>query len=31
MPEFTDLDTYEQPQKHHLHNVWEHTLAVIDN
>lgn len=31
MPELTDLNTYEQPQKHHLHNVWEHTLAVIDH
>lgn len=31
MPEFTDLDTYNQPQKHHLHNVWEHTLAVINH
>jgi len=29
MPEFKDIHTYEQPRKHHIHNVWEHTLNVI--
>jgi len=30
MPEFTDLHTYKQPQKHHIHNVLDHTINAIN-
>lgn len=30
MSEFDLLDTYEQPQKHHIHNVWDHTIETVE-
>ncbi len=30
IPEFIGLEEVDQSRKHHLYNVWDHTLKVID-